>query len=158
MESHQKHLSNLEIRWRPATVLMHHHRLYLKINDRSLEASQVYRDLISIHLFSLFRALALFLSCLHLWVENYPTQQQHNHCLWGCLSWLSCFLLPVSKVNFIQFISIIRILVQKLRCPDVGGNDQSQYRYLTACLSWNPHRCLLQYILHVCVFFFAKCW
>uniref|UniRef100_A0A3B4ZWP9 Vasoactive intestinal peptide receptor 2 n=1 Tax=Stegastes partitus TaxID=144197 RepID=A0A3B4ZWP9_9TELE len=36
----------------------------------------------------------------------------------------------VSKVNFIQFISIIRILVQKLRCPDVGGNDQSQYRRL----------------------------
>uniref|UniRef100_A0A3B5ARL5 Vasoactive intestinal polypeptide receptor 2-like n=1 Tax=Stegastes partitus TaxID=144197 RepID=A0A3B5ARL5_9TELE len=32
--------------------------------------------------------------------------------------------------NFILFISIIRILVQKLRCTDVGGNDQSQYRRL----------------------------
>ncbi|KAM4718047.1 vasoactive intestinal polypeptide receptor 2-like [Anableps anableps] len=33
-------------------------------------------------------------------------------------------------INFLLFISIIRILVQKLRCSDVGGNDQSQYRRL----------------------------
>lgn len=32
------------------------------------------------------------------------------------------------QINFILFISIIRILVQKLRCTDVGGNEQSQYR------------------------------
>ncbi|XP_035511040.1 vasoactive intestinal polypeptide receptor 2-like [Morone saxatilis] len=33
-------------------------------------------------------------------------------------------------INFILFISIIRILVQKLRCTNVGGNEQSQYRRL----------------------------
>uniref|UniRef100_A0A672GCW1 Vasoactive intestinal peptide receptor 2 n=1 Tax=Salarias fasciatus TaxID=181472 RepID=A0A672GCW1_SALFA len=33
-------------------------------------------------------------------------------------------------INFVLFISIIRILIQKLRCTDVGGNDQSQYRRL----------------------------
>uniref|UniRef100_A0A3Q3WJ89 Uncharacterized protein n=1 Tax=Mola mola TaxID=94237 RepID=A0A3Q3WJ89_MOLML len=33
-------------------------------------------------------------------------------------------------INFILFISIIRILVQKLRCTDVGGNERSQYRRL----------------------------
>ncbi|XP_042565603.1 vasoactive intestinal polypeptide receptor 2-like [Clupea harengus] len=33
-------------------------------------------------------------------------------------------------VNFILFISIIRVLVQKLRCPDVGGGEHSQYRRL----------------------------
>uniref|UniRef100_A0A672HKP3 Vasoactive intestinal peptide receptor 2 n=1 Tax=Salarias fasciatus TaxID=181472 RepID=A0A672HKP3_SALFA len=54
------------------------------------------------------------------WSER-PTQQNEIRPL-GFLS--------VSQVNFIQFISIIRILVQKLRCPDVGGNDQSQYRRL----------------------------
>ncbi|KAJ8268610.1 hypothetical protein COCON_G00137820 [Conger conger] len=33
-------------------------------------------------------------------------------------------------VNFILFISIIRVLVQKVRCPNVRGNDLSQYRRL----------------------------
>ncbi|KAK7801105.1 hypothetical protein U0070_022768 [Myodes glareolus] len=33
-------------------------------------------------------------------------------------------------VNFALFISIIRILLQKLTSPDVGGNDQSQYKRL----------------------------
>uniref|UniRef100_A0A8C6VUY0 Vasoactive intestinal peptide receptor 2 n=3 Tax=Nothobranchius TaxID=28779 RepID=A0A8C6VUY0_NOTFU len=33
-------------------------------------------------------------------------------------------------INFILFVSIIRVLVQKLRCSGVGGNDQSQYRRL----------------------------
>uniref|UniRef100_A0A8C9AHD5 Vasoactive intestinal peptide receptor 2 n=1 Tax=Prolemur simus TaxID=1328070 RepID=A0A8C9AHD5_PROSS len=33
-------------------------------------------------------------------------------------------------VNFVLFISIIRILLQKLTSPDVGGNDQSQYKRL----------------------------
>ena len=51
----------------------------------------------------------------------------------GFSSWYFCISSPVSKVNFILFISIIRILIQKLRCPDVGGNDQSQYR----CSSFN---------------------
>ncbi|KAJ3611601.1 hypothetical protein NHX12_021616 [Muraenolepis orangiensis] len=33
-----------------------------------------------------------------------------------------------NKINFGLFINIIRILVQKIRCTDVGGNDKSQYR------------------------------
>ncbi|XDB49264.1 PREDICTED: vasoactive intestinal polypeptide receptor 2 [Capra hircus] len=33
-------------------------------------------------------------------------------------------------VNFILFVSIIRILLQKLTSPDVSGNDQSQYKRL----------------------------
>ncbi|TKS87401.1 Vasoactive intestinal polypeptide receptor 2 [Collichthys lucidus] len=33
-------------------------------------------------------------------------------------------------ISFFLFISIIRILVQKLRCTDVGGNEQSQYSRL----------------------------
>ncbi|KPP70894.1 vasoactive intestinal polypeptide receptor 2-like [Scleropages formosus] len=35
-----------------------------------------------------------------------------------------------SLVNFVIFISIIRILVQKLRCPNLGGNNPSQYKRL----------------------------
>uniref|UniRef100_A0A673TM79 Vasoactive intestinal peptide receptor 2 n=1 Tax=Suricata suricatta TaxID=37032 RepID=A0A673TM79_SURSU len=34
-------------------------------------------------------------------------------------------------VNFVLFVSIIRILLQKLTSPDIGGNDQSQYKRLT---------------------------
>ncbi|XP_061820687.1 vasoactive intestinal polypeptide receptor 2-like isoform X1 [Nerophis lumbriciformis] len=39
-------------------------------------------------------------------------------------------ILACVVMNFILFISIIRILVQKLRCTDVGGNEQSQYKRL----------------------------
>uniref|UniRef100_A0A673AGJ7 Vasoactive intestinal peptide receptor 2 n=1 Tax=Sphaeramia orbicularis TaxID=375764 RepID=A0A673AGJ7_9TELE len=48
---------------------------------------------------------------------------------WG-IPTVFVFAWVMTRVNFILFISIIRILVQKLRCPDVGGNDQSQYRRL----------------------------
>ncbi|KTF71153.1 hypothetical protein cypCar_00037575 [Cyprinus carpio] len=43
---------------------------------------------------------------------------------WRVINWP---IMASVILNFILFISIIRILVQKLRCPDVGGNDQSQY-------------------------------
>uniref|UniRef100_A0A3B4BBS6 Uncharacterized protein n=1 Tax=Periophthalmus magnuspinnatus TaxID=409849 RepID=A0A3B4BBS6_9GOBI len=33
-------------------------------------------------------------------------------------------------LNFLFFISIIHILVQKVRCSNVGGNEQSQYKRL----------------------------
>ncbi|XP_073796689.1 vasoactive intestinal polypeptide receptor 2 isoform X1 [Danio rerio] len=46
---------------------------------------------------------------------------------WRVINWP---IMASVILNFILFISIIRILVQKLRCPDVGGNDQSQYRRL----------------------------
>lgn len=36
-------------------------------------------------------------------------------------------LFPSWQVNFILFICIIRILVQKLHSPDVGHNETSQY-------------------------------
>ncbi|KAJ8011870.1 hypothetical protein DPEC_G00062770 [Dallia pectoralis] len=39
-------------------------------------------------------------------------------------------ILIAIMINCILFVRIIRILLQKLRCPDVGGNDQSQYKRL----------------------------
>lgn len=36
-------------------------------------------------------------------------------------------LAPTHQVNFILFIRIIRILVHKLRAPDVGKSDSSPY-------------------------------
>ncbi|KAG8506102.1 Vasoactive intestinal polypeptide receptor 2 [Galemys pyrenaicus] len=35
-----------------------------------------------------------------------------------------------SGVNFVLFVSILRVLLQKLTTPDVGGNDRSQYKRL----------------------------
>uniref|UniRef100_A0A8C5I796 Vasoactive intestinal peptide receptor 2 n=1 Tax=Gouania willdenowi TaxID=441366 RepID=A0A8C5I796_GOUWI len=62
------------------------------------------------------------------WVMTRIYLEDIGHPTCGCLTRM---LFPLRfKVNFIQFICIIRILVQKLRCPDVGGNDQSQYRRL----------------------------
>lgn len=59
-------------------------------------------------------------------------QQRHTHPghttpLAGGLHTQTCRLFFV-QVNFILFVSIIRILLQKLTSPDVGGNDQSQYK------------------------------
>lgn len=46
-----------------------------------------------------------------------PTGSSHTH------TW-SLFV----QVNFVLFVSIIRILLQKLTSPDVGGTDPSQYK------------------------------
>ncbi|XP_053198250.1 vasoactive intestinal polypeptide receptor 2 [Scomber japonicus] len=52
-------------------------------------------------------------------------------------------------VNFILFISIIRILVQKLRCTDVGGNEQSQYRRLAKSTLLLIPLCGVNYVVFV---------
>lgn len=42
---------------------------------------------------------------------------------------ITCNMLSLFvQVNFVLFVSIIRILLQKLTSPDIGGNDQSQYK------------------------------
>lgn len=46
-----------------------------------------------------------------------PVREIENKCL-------SLFV----QVNFILFVSILRILLQKLTSPDVRGSEQSQYK------------------------------
>lgn len=42
---------------------------------------------------------------------------------------MATFLLTLHlQVNFLIFINVIRILVQKLRSPSVGGNDASHFK------------------------------
>lgn len=49
---------------------------------------------------------------------THPSFLSLNDQHWGSL---------IQQVNFILFICIIRILVQKLRPPDIGKNDSSPY-------------------------------
>ena len=43
------------------------------------------------------------------------------------LQCLTCCLLFTPKVNFFLFICIIRILQQKINCPDIGRKESNQY-------------------------------
>ncbi|KAL2085287.1 hypothetical protein ACEWY4_018607 [Coilia grayii] len=54
-------------------------------------------------------------------------ERNDNVVPWRVINWP---IMVSIIINFILFISIIRILVEKLRCPDVGGADQSQYKRL----------------------------
>ncbi|XP_010640056.1 vasoactive intestinal polypeptide receptor 2 isoform X6 [Fukomys damarensis] len=72
--------------------------------------------------------------CIGVWtaarlsLENTGCWDTNNHSVpW----WVIRTPILVSiLVNFVLFISIVRILLQKLTSPDVGGNDQSQYKRL----------------------------
>ncbi|KAG7231326.1 hypothetical protein INR49_012166 [Caranx melampygus] len=69
----------------------------------------------------------LYLHMLLLVIHTYSTPLS----IYMFIGWGIPFVFLVAWIiNFVLFISIIRILVQKLRCTDVGGNEQSQYRRL----------------------------
>ncbi|XP_070094027.1 vasoactive intestinal polypeptide receptor 1 isoform X12 [Equus przewalskii] len=59
--------------------------------------------------------------------EDYGCWDTINSSLWWIIK---APILTSILVNFILFIRIIRILVQKLRTPDVGKNDSSPYSRL----------------------------
>ncbi|KAM4606053.1 vasoactive intestinal polypeptide receptor 2-like, partial [Polymixia lowei] len=59
--------------------------------------------------------------------DTWCWERIENNIPWRVINWP---IMASIIINFILFISIIRILVQKLRCSNVGGNDQSQYRRL----------------------------
>uniref|UniRef100_A0A8C7X4L9 Vasoactive intestinal peptide receptor 2 n=1 Tax=Oryzias sinensis TaxID=183150 RepID=A0A8C7X4L9_9TELE len=73
----------------------------------------------------------LYLHTLLLVIQTYSTRLSiYMFIGWGKLWSRTTVPVFLYKINFILFISIIRVLVQKLRCSEVGGNDQSQYRRL----------------------------
>ncbi|XP_031439677.1 vasoactive intestinal polypeptide receptor 2 [Clupea harengus] len=70
--------------------------------------------------------IAWIISRVHL--EDTGCWERNDNVIpWRVINWP---IMASVIINFILFISIIRILVQKLRCPDVGGTDQSQYKRL----------------------------
>lgn len=62
------------------------------------------------------------------WKPPKPDIHEQSVKVFCCAEELPVWFVFLLQVNFVLFISIIRILVQKLRCTDVGGNEQSQYR------------------------------
>ncbi|XP_010640036.1 vasoactive intestinal polypeptide receptor 2 isoform X2 [Fukomys damarensis] len=80
--------------------------------------------------------------CIGVWtaarlsLENTGCWDTNNHSVpW----WVIRTPILVSiLVNFVLFISIVRILLQKLTSPDVGGNDQSQYKLAKSTLLLIP--------------------
>lgn len=61
-------------------------------------------------------------------------------CLWLCDFFVSLYLCHIAifnsvivgflQINFVLFIGIIVILVQKLQSPDIGGNESSIYLWV----------------------------
>lgn len=65
---------------------------------------------------------------VRMYFENFGCWDTINSSLWWIIK---APILTSILVNFILFICIIRILVQKLRPPNIGKNDSSPYSRLT---------------------------
>uniref|UniRef100_A0A3P8X3P6 Vasoactive intestinal peptide receptor 2 n=1 Tax=Cynoglossus semilaevis TaxID=244447 RepID=A0A3P8X3P6_CYNSE len=138
---------------RAVAVLVKDHILFSRTLQCSKQPFKVF-CLVFLQYFIMANFFWLLVEALYLHTLLIAIFSENKHFVfYTFIGWVQKHLLlfPLLQVNFIFFIRIICILVQKLRCPEVGGNDQSQYRRLAKSTLLLIPLFGIHYVVFVCL-------